>query len=381
MNSGIAVSVVCLTYNHEQYIRDALNSIISQKTNFSFEIIVHDDASTDGTAEIIKKYANAYPALVRPICEKENQWSKGKEVFLDRSMPYVRGKYIAFCEGDDYWIDEHKLQLQYDIMEAHPELDMCACRASVVLANNGDEIDEIAPKQEDCILSAEEVIAGGGGYLATASLFARKCIFDTLMECEKILVVDYTHQIKGSLRGGIYYLNRKMATYRQWVENSWTTIYKNNRDRRKAHVQKEMAMLRELDRETGGAYHVVIEKTLSNISGSYFDLLMMHAEDIRAELAAISGNDHTLYLWGLGMRGNAFQEFCRQEDIKIDGVCDLRDVNIGARTEYGYPIVAAIYVFYNSDVIFASNDSIYHTLSENGYSGHLINLQKYMPFL
>lgn len=378
MNSDIAVSVVCLTYNHRKYIEDALDSIIAQKTAFPFEIIIHDDASTDGTAELIRKYEKEYPELVRPIYEETNQWSKGNEVFLDLSLPYVKGKYIAFCEGDDYWIDEQKLQLQYDIMEAHPELDMCACRASVVLANNGIEIDEIGPKQEDCILSAEEVIAGGGGYLATASLFARKCLFNSLMECEKILAVDYTHQIKGSLRGGIYYLNRKMAAYRQWVENSWTTKFKNDTDRRNAHAQEEIAMLQELDKETNGIYHAIIKKRTSGMAFSYFDELMIRSEEIKAELATLSGTSLKLYLWGLGMRGDAFQKFCRQEKIELDGVCDLRDINIGENTEYGYQIISTTHAFHNSDVLLTSNDSIYNDLVKGGYSGYLINLQKYM---
>lgn len=107
------VSIVCHTFNHVNYIKDALNGFLMQETDFPFEIILHDDASTDGTTEIVKEYAQAYPNIIVPIIQTENQWSLGvtPRVF---TFPQVRGKYIALCEGDDYWISTTKIQKQID---------------------------------------------------------------------------------------------------------------------------------------------------------------------------------------------------------------------------------------------------------------------------
>ena len=115
------VTIRCITYNHEPYIRQCLEGFVMQKTNFPFEAIVHDDASTDGTAAIIREYAEKYPDIIKPIYETENQYSK-HDGSLQRIMnAHIRGKYVAICEGDDYWIDPLKLQKQVDFLENHPE--------------------------------------------------------------------------------------------------------------------------------------------------------------------------------------------------------------------------------------------------------------------
>jgi glycosyltransferase involved in cell wall biosynthesis len=122
--NDILVSICCITYNHEKYIKDALDSFIMQKTNFNFEILIHDDASTDKTAEIIREYELRHPNLIKPIYQAENQYSKGVKVGKF-NIERAQGKYIAVCEGDDYWIDPYKLQKQVDYMSANPECLMC----------------------------------------------------------------------------------------------------------------------------------------------------------------------------------------------------------------------------------------------------------------
>ena len=115
------VTIQCITYNHEPYIRQCLEGFVMQKTNFKFEAIVHDDASTDKTADIVREYAEKYPDIIKPIYETENQYSKS-DGSLGRIMnAHTKGKYIALCEGDDYWTDPLKLQKQVDFLEANPE--------------------------------------------------------------------------------------------------------------------------------------------------------------------------------------------------------------------------------------------------------------------
>lgn len=119
--SPLMVTIRCVAYNHEPYIRECLEGFVMQKTNFRFEAIVHDDASTDGTANIIREYAEKYPDIIKPIFETENQYSK-RDGSLRRIMnSHMKGKYIAMCEGDDYWIDPYKLQKQVDYLEKHAE--------------------------------------------------------------------------------------------------------------------------------------------------------------------------------------------------------------------------------------------------------------------
>ncbi len=110
------VSIICLTFNHERYIREALDSFLKQKVDFKYEVVVHDDASSDKTQEIICEYQNKYPEIIRPILQKENQRSRGGNVF-GNAYSAARGKYVAYCEGDDYWVDELKLSIQVNFLE------------------------------------------------------------------------------------------------------------------------------------------------------------------------------------------------------------------------------------------------------------------------
>lgn len=118
------VAIQCITYNHENYLRDALEGFLMQKTDFPFVVIVHEDVSTDGTAAVLREYAEKYPDIILPIFEEENQYSKpdgSLSRILDAALKATGAKYIALCEGDDYWIAPDKLQRQVDFLEAHPD--------------------------------------------------------------------------------------------------------------------------------------------------------------------------------------------------------------------------------------------------------------------
>lgn len=141
----IMVSIKCFAYNHEKFIRETLEGFIMQKTNFRFEAIIHDDASTDNTVPIIREYAEKYPNIIKPIYETENQYSK-KDGSLSRIMNEACiGKYIAMCEGDDYWTDPYKLQKQVDFLEEHPDYVMCSHRYKIYHQNNSSFEDKILP--------------------------------------------------------------------------------------------------------------------------------------------------------------------------------------------------------------------------------------------
>jgi len=121
MNDKPLVTVVCATYNQSSYIRDALDGFLKQKTEFPVEVLVHDDASTDGTQEILLSYEREFPN-VKVFYENKNQYDNRPNggYFQGLLERHARGKYIAQCEGDDFWTDTHKLQHQFDYMESHP---------------------------------------------------------------------------------------------------------------------------------------------------------------------------------------------------------------------------------------------------------------------
>ena len=127
------LSIFCTTYNHEPYISKAINGFLMQKTDFPFEVLIRDDCSTDKTAKIVKQYADKYPNIIKPVFEKKNTYSKGVRPML-QLYKIAKRKYIALCEGDDFWIDEYKLQKQFDFLELRSEY--------VIVSNNSFYIDQ-----------------------------------------------------------------------------------------------------------------------------------------------------------------------------------------------------------------------------------------------
>ena len=154
---ALMVTVRCTAYNHESYIQQCLEGFVIQKTNFRFEVIVHDDASTDGTVTIIQEYAEKYPNIIKPIFETENQYSK-RDGSLARIMDeHTHGKYVAFCEGDDYWVDPLKLQKQVDFLETHPEYGMVHTNFQYYINRDNAFIDnfQYSPKDKLDIILCE----------------------------------------------------------------------------------------------------------------------------------------------------------------------------------------------------------------------------------
>ena len=154
----VLVSICCITYNQKEYIRDALEGFMNQKTDFAYEVLIHDDASTDGTAQIIQEYADRYPQMIKPILQRENQYSKGlSNVSGTYNFPRVRGRYIAMCEGDDYWTDETKLQRQADFLENHPDCSLVFHSARVDVQGRAVTERRMRPYDGDRRITPEEI--------------------------------------------------------------------------------------------------------------------------------------------------------------------------------------------------------------------------------
>ena len=254
MNENIKVSIICNAFNHEKYIRQTLEGFIKQNTSFKFEVLIHDDASTDNTAEIIREFEREYPEIIKPIYQIENQYSKGIKITTQIQYPRAKGEYIAICEGDDYWCDYNKLQRQYDVMNNHPEIDMCAHRAETVHGADDAHRGYQGPGDKDSLLTVDEVIVNEGGYLPTNSLFFRKdivCVKDAL---SPHINLDYMLQVRGALRGGIYYLGDVMSVYRVCTPGSWTSRTRRHGARKRAINKRVKKFLVALNRETKFKY-------------------------------------------------------------------------------------------------------------------------------
>ena len=371
-DNDIVVSVLCITYNQKKYIVDALESILSQHVDFSFELIIHDDASDDGTTDILEEYQNRFPEIIRIISENTNQYSKGEDFVVPIIRSKARGKYIALCEGDDYWIDSSKMQLQKEALDAHPECDMCACWGCTVTEDGAREVSQIRPHNQDGILSLEEVILGGGQFLVTAGLFFRKEMFDDLYGMDSL---DYSQQIRGALRGGIYYIDRKMAVYRRYTQGSWTNSVLKNEKELEKQWDKERNILKAFDERTDFKYHDIISERIKSYT-CFETQLNNYSEEIK-EL--IKQAKPPVYIWGMGRRGIALDNYCSKMKYKIDGICDVIDEEIGQYTIVKTPIVSTNNAIHNANTIFASNNYAYEDLKKSDYRGMLFNFQSFMP--
>lgn len=371
------ISVICITFNQSEYIEKSLQSVLSQIINGPFEIIIHDDVSTDGTIDILKEYEKRFPDKIRLILETENQHSQNIDFFSKIVKDHANGKYIAICEGDDYWTDVNKLQLQFEALEAHPECDMCACKADMISEDGRHILGEIRPREGDGILTIEDVIMGGGNYVATAGLFFRKSMFDHMMGFEKIRSLDYCHQMKGSLRGGIYYIDKSMVAYRRYSKSSVTNLITNNENAMSRQCEQEKMILKTLDRETSNKYHEVIEKRLLDYEQSFYKQLKDRESDILERLNGFQGKK--VFLWGMGPRGRDLEKFLKEVKIEIQGVCDITVSQIENKSICESAYFSCDEVMKSADVILASVTGAYNYLVKSDFKGIVINMQEYMP--
>lgn len=222
------VSVNCATYNHEDYIAEAIEGFLLQKTNFEFEILIGEDCSTDGTREIVKEYANLFPSKIRLITSDQNVGAAENFYRLHQNS---KGKYIALCEGDDYWLDPLKLQKQVDYMEQHPNCTLCFHNGEVLEANSNKLSRKIIPwlkenrkyyRRENAIYSAGEIALLG--YIPTASYLYPKHLLNNLPEwCFHSVVGDNVIKLITASHGYAYYMDEAMSVYRFGVPGSATT--------------------------------------------------------------------------------------------------------------------------------------------------------------
>lgn len=213
------VSIICTSYNHEAYIKEALEGFVMQKTNFPFEIIVHDDASTDNTASIVKSYEVKYPELFVNIYQTENQYSKGNGDVGRIVYGAARGKYIAICEGDDYWSDPLKLQKQVDFLEKNEGYGVVFTDADHLIQRTGKLIKSYDRKHGCKILTGDifKELLYRSPFKTCTSLFRLKLLDDMdypFLRNEKFLMGDRILWLHIAAKSKIGYISESTAIYR-----------------------------------------------------------------------------------------------------------------------------------------------------------------------
>ncbi len=280
MDDRVEVSILCNAYNHEKYIRDALEGFVMQKTSFRFEILIHDDASTDRTADIIREYEAKYPELVKPIYQTENQYSKNIGMIIRIQNARVKGKYVATCEGDDYWTDPLKLQKQYDFMESHPEYTLCGCSTDWLNLRTG-KVESRCRTDVDKDLSLEDfLLPKNGRPFPFVSFFLRAEIWLTRPLEWKFPVGDLMTTYYAAMKGKVRMLADSMCVYRYFSEGSWTARMDNDESRIESH-KKMIAAFANMDQGTDYQYHDLIQKRI--VSQKYALALAEH------DFAALKG--------------------------------------------------------------------------------------------
>lgn len=349
------VSIWCMTYNQVEYIRDAIEGFLMQKTNFSYEIVIHDDASTDGTIDVLKEYEKKYPKLIRVIYQKENIYShpNRKAIVDEIRKKELYGKYVAYCEGDDYWTDAHKLQKQVDYMENHDECIMvthnaiwqdCEKQAERIL-NDGLQTGRVDMK---------ELIYQKSLLLPTASIMIRNEYMYMTGFFNECSVRDYPLKLYVASNGYIYYIDEVMSVYRYMAKGSWSAntykdrqknilhnismmkflekynIYTNKEyknyilvqmNRCSCQILKEIKDCKEeevkglwenISKETNGIYDGILEKVYRcyrNISNE-----KLYIEQLKNFL----GHTDSITMWGTGKFSNYYSECLEKHNLHIE---------------------------------------------------------------
>lgn len=256
----IVVSICTLTYNHEDFIKDCIEGILTQETNFAFELLIHDDASTDNTQNIIKEYTSKYPLIIKPIYQTVNQHSQGINPSVFYNYPRANGDYIAWCEGDDYWIDKNKLTLQIEMMQNNPQCEL-SFHSAVQVDYSHDKIDDEiigVYGNQNAIIPLEDIMHKHYGMIPTASCIVNQKVKKELLSFQKerpyLSIGDLYMQFFGAKNAGALYIHKIMSVYRICTKESWSHNIKEYVDKR---IQHELAMIRsyrELNQLTNNMY-------------------------------------------------------------------------------------------------------------------------------
>lgn len=248
------ISICCTSYNMAEIIPTTLKSILSQKGDFNIEVIIHDDASTDGTRAILEQYQQNYPEIIHLVLQDENQYAKKQvslgEIFYRHIFPRANGSYIAICDGDDYWTDEYKLQKQLRFLQSDDSYAGCFTNALVINEMDGSKRPYLTDLEEG-VISDFRIFVGGGGLYPTSTLFFRKDallhspMYNHIMEYTADLKSDTAFILALCTKGRIGYIDDMTSVYRRRSEGIYSSI-KNNKQQLSVRTEHQITGLKKL---------------------------------------------------------------------------------------------------------------------------------------
>ncbi len=257
------VTVYAIAYNHAKYIRDALDGMVMQKTDFRFEILVHDDASTDETADIIREYEAKYPELIRAIYQKDNLHSRHIPRNKNYMLPLTRGKYIAFCECDDFWTDPFKLQKQFDALEAHRDCCLCVGKVKVQMIDEGSskswqlpgfELSTGIKTQDEFLRLMKAYSFQTSTYFVVANIHRE--FVNNIPEFVKYTTGDVGILLYYTSKGPVYYIDDQLSCYRWSSDGSFISNFKRQPlEKSRNHYLKNIEARKKYDEFTNGKFH------------------------------------------------------------------------------------------------------------------------------
>ena len=232
MENSPIVSIICLTFNQEQYVRDCLEGFLSQQTTFPYEVLIYDDASTDLTPDIIREYVAKYPSIFKPTFYTTNNYSRGLGfVGLYTGIKEAKGKYVAYCEGDDYWTDPHKLQKQVSFLDTNLKYSVCAHETRVICDNNRNCVVQLFSKLNSySFISLDKQTytfddALAGNIFHVSSMMYRNQVIDLPPWISRISACDMVLFKMLAREGDIYVMSDTMSVYRNHSD-SLTSSFK-----------------------------------------------------------------------------------------------------------------------------------------------------------
>ena len=278
-NNRVKVSILCTTYNQSEYIGDAIESFISQVTSFRYEVLINDDASNDGTTEIVLQYQSKYPDLIKVVTHEQNQYSLGRTNFAYKYLyPLARGEFFALCEGDDYWCDENKLQIQYDIMQNYPRCGLCVHASDNVYPHSKKTLSHNIPFKLDCLVDSSYLILNAHPF-ATNSYFIRRDAYEAYQAShfpELSAHGDQKMSVFFGITGQVYYSSKILSCYRVLAKGSINSAIQNSnhlRDIQKKLLKARYELLDYVDLYTGGSYGSVISDAKKQMKLYYLEAI------------------------------------------------------------------------------------------------------------
>lgn len=263
------VSVICLTYNQELFVRDCFEGFVMQQTSFPYEVLVYDDASTDSTPIIIKEYTDKYPEIFKPTLYEKNNFSQGLGyVGFYTGIREAKGKYVAYCEGDDYWTDPLKLQKQVVFLESHPGYEVCAHDVRVRSANDKDADGRLLSQTERNLFipisrqhySFDDMLTGNIYHVS--SMVYRNNVINLPSWIHRVSAGDMVlYRLLGE-KGDLWVMPDVMSVYRDHSD-SLTNSRKEYLSSVSYYLQLSIPVLRLLNRYWGRKYQAKIYPIIS----------------------------------------------------------------------------------------------------------------------